>query len=58
MIKRKEKEDTIHSYSLTTSIGAIDGINDNNISTGNRDEDGDGDDNDMVVAMFLDEWRW
>ena len=43
----------IHLYSLATSIGAINGIVENNVNTGNRDEDGD--DNDMVVAMYLDE---
>ena len=56
--KEKKKGKRIHLYSPATFIGAIDGIVDDNVNTGNRDEAGDGDDNNMVVAMFLDEWRW
>ena len=51
--KERKKEDT-HVFPATF-IGAIDGIIDDNVNTGNRDEDGDGDENNMVVAMFLDE---
>ena len=40
-------------HNIITAQKAIDGIVDDNVSTGNRDEDGD--DNDMVVTMYLDE---
>eukprot|EP00751_Fragilariopsis_kerguelensis_P013567 CAMPEP_0170776606 /NCGR_PEP_ID=MMETSP0733-20121128/11269_1 /TAXON_ID=186038 /ORGANISM="Fragilariopsis kerguelensis, Strain L26-C5" /LENGTH=78 /DNA_ID=CAMNT_0011119617 /DNA_START=563 /DNA_END=800 /DNA_ORIENTATION=+ len=33
----------------------IDGIVDDNVNTGNRDENGNGDDNDTDVAMDVDE---
>ena len=40
---------------INISHKAIDGIVDDNVSTGDRDKDGD--DNDMIVAMYLDERR-
>ena len=53
--RRRESIDNIVCEVQQRTTGTINGIVDETFNTGNRDEDGDGDDNDIVVAMFLDE---
>ena len=50
--KGKKRVNKKEQYRTT---GAIDGIVDDNVNTGNSDEDGNGDDNDTGVAMDVDE---
>ena len=55
MRERAKGKKRVNKKEQQRTTDAIDGIVDDNVNTGNRDEDGNGDDNNTDVATNVDE---